>query len=179
MRVKVAVRRQPNQPSPRGSDNGPWRGAGSAGLDTAKLLRILPHRPPFLLIDRVLEIEPRKSARAIKSVSINEPVFQGHFPGLPIFPAVLCVEAMAQLMCVLVYASEAMDPSYQRFTFAGIDKAKFRQQITPGDQIEISVRVLQHRSNIWKCEGVASVDEVVCAEAELLAAVQDIDDSGA
>jgi 3-hydroxyacyl-[acyl-carrier-protein] dehydratase len=148
-------------------------------LDTAKLMRILPHRAPFLLIDRVLDIEPRKSARAVKCVSANEPVFQGHFPGEPIFPAVLCIEAMAQLMCVLVYASDGLDPSHQRFVFAGVDKAKFRQQITPGDQIEVSVRVLQHRSNIWKCEGIASVDDVVCAEAELLAAIQDLDDGGA
>jgi 3-hydroxyacyl-[acyl-carrier-protein] dehydratase len=146
-------------------------------LDIGKILRILPHRAPFLLIDRVLDIEPRKSARAIKCVSINEPIFQGHFPGLPTFPAVLCLEAMAQLMCVLAYASDGIDPRSQRFVFAGIDRAKFRHPIEPGDQIEIGVRVIQHRSNIWKCEGTAVVDEVICAEAELLAAIQDNDDA--
>lgn len=138
-------------------------------------MRILPHRAPFLLIDRVIDIEPRKSARAIKCVSVNEPFFQGHFPKEPTFPMVFCLEAMAQLMCILAYASEALDPSTQRFAFAGIDKAKFRQAIVPGDQIELTVRVMQHRSNIWKCEGVAMVDEVLCAEAELLAAIQDLE----
>ncbi len=169
------MKRSPS-PSSRASDAGALRPDRCANLDITKILRILPHRAPFLLIDRVLDIEPRKSARAVKCVSINEPVFQGHFPNVPIFPAVLCLEAMAQLMCVLVYASDAMDPSYQRFAFAGIDHAKFRHPITPGDQIVISVRVLQHRSNIWKCEGLATVDDVVCAEAELLAAIQDSDD---
>jgi 3-hydroxyacyl-[acyl-carrier-protein] dehydratase len=176
MRAKVAVKRAPFQQNPRASDLGLPQLPRGGGLDIAKILRILPHRAPFLLIDRVLDIEPRKSARGIKCVSVNEPVFQGHFPGMPVFPAVLCLEAMAQLMCILVYASQALDPQHQRFTFAGIDKAKFRQPITPGDQIEISVRVLQHRSNIWKCEGLAMVDDVVCAEAELLAAIQDQDD---
>jgi 3-hydroxyacyl-[acyl-carrier-protein] dehydratase len=175
MPAKVAVKRVPI-PSPRGSEAGPLQLPRGLGLDITKIQRILPHRAPFLFIDRVLDIEPRKSARAIKCVSVNEPIFQGHFPTLPVFPAVLCIEAMAQLMCVLVYASQGLDPSFQRFTFAGIDKAKFRQPITPGDQIEISVKVLQHRSNIWKCEGRAVVDEVVCAEAELLAAIQDEDD---
>jgi 3-hydroxyacyl-[acyl-carrier-protein] dehydratase len=145
-------------------------------LDIQKILRILPHRAPFLLLDRVIDLEPRKSARAIKCVSVNEPIFQGHFPGAPTFPAVLCLEAMAQLMCILAYASDGMDPAHQRFVFAGIDKAKFRHPITPGDQIEISVRVIQHRSNIWKCEGTATVDDVLCAEAELLAAIQDNDE---
>ncbi len=177
MLVKVAVRRLPI-PSQRPSDAGLLPLPRGLRLDIEKILRILPHRAPFLLIDRVLDIEPRKSARAIKCVSVNEPVFQGHFPGTPIFPAVLCLEAMSQLMCILAYASDAMDPKKQRFVFAGIDKAKFRQPITPGDQIEISVRVIQHRSNIWKCEGLAMVDDVLCAEAELLAAIQDNDDGG-
>ena len=144
-------------------------------LDITRILRILPHRAPFLLIDRVLDLEPRKSARAIKCVSYNEPYFAGHFPGEPVFPAVLCLEAMAQLMCVLAYASEAIDPKRQIFVFAGIDKAKFRHPIVPGDQLEVGVKVIQHRSNIWKCEGTAIVDNVLCAEAELLAAIQDRD----
>jgi len=147
-------------------------------LDIAKILRILPHRAPFLLIDRVVEIEPRKSARAVKCVTYNEPCMQGHFPGSPIFPAVLCLEAMAQLMCVLAYASDAIDPASQVFVFAGIDRAKFRHPITPGDRIVLDVRVLQHRSNIWKCQGQAIVDDVMCAEAELLAAIQDRDGVG-
>ncbi|MDD9937672.1 MAG: 3-hydroxyacyl-ACP dehydratase FabZ [Myxococcales bacterium] len=144
-------------------------------LDISKILRILPHRAPFLLIDRVLELSPRQSARAVKCVTYNEPFFPGHFPGTPIFPAVLCLEAMAQLMCVLAYASDAVDPNQHTFVFAGIDKAKFRHPITPGDQMIVGVEVIQHRQNIWKCHGTAVVDEVLCAEAELLAAIQDRD----
>ncbi len=148
----------------------------AVSLDITKILRILPHRSPFLLIDRILDLEPRKSARAVKCVTYNEPFFPGHFPGAPIFPAVLCLEAMAQLMCVLAYASEAIDPNLQMFVFAGIDKAKFRHPITPGDQVLIGVEVAQRRSNIWKCQGTAMVGDVLCAEAELLAAIQDRDD---
>ncbi|MDH5674192.1 MAG: 3-hydroxyacyl-ACP dehydratase FabZ [Myxococcales bacterium] len=147
-------------------------------FDINKILRILPHRSPFLLIDRVIELSPRKAARALKCVSYNEPFFPGHFPGAPIFPAVLSLEAMAQLMCVLAFASDAIDPASQLFVFAGIDKAKFRHPITPGDRLMIEVDVLQHRSNIWKCHGRAVVDDVLCAEAELLAAIQDRDDAG-
>jgi 3-hydroxyacyl-[acyl-carrier-protein] dehydratase len=145
-------------------------------LDITQILRILPHRSPFLLIDRILTLEPRKSARAIKCVTYNEPFFPGHFPGAPVFPAVLCIEAMAQLMCVLAYASDAIDPARQMFVFAGVDKAKFRHPITPGDQVLIGIKVVQRRSNIWKCEGTAMVDDVLCAEGELLAAIQDRED---
>jgi 3-hydroxyacyl-[acyl-carrier-protein] dehydratase len=142
-------------------------------IDIATLLRILPHRAPFLLLDRVIEVEPRRSARAVKAVSYNEPTIAGHFPGAPVFPAVLCIEAMAQLMCVLAYASDAIDVTTQMFVFAGVDKAKFRHPITPGDQMVIDVKVLQHRNNIWKCQGTVSVEDVLCAEGELLAAIQD------
>jgi 3-hydroxyacyl-[acyl-carrier-protein] dehydratase len=147
-------------------------------LDINKILRILPHRSPFLLIDRIIDLEPRKSARAVKCVTYNEPFFPGHFPGTPVFPAVLCLEAMAQLMCVLAYASDAIDPNLHTFVFAGIDKAKFRHPITPGDQVLIGIKVQQRRSNIWKCEGAALVGDVLCAEAELLAAIQDREDLG-
>jgi 3-hydroxyacyl-[acyl-carrier-protein] dehydratase len=145
-------------------------------LDGARIQRILPHRPPFLLLDRVIDVDPLKSARAIKCVSSNEPVIQGHFPGEPVFPAVMCIEALAQLFCVLLYLSRSIDPATQRFAFAGVEKAKFRQPIVPGDRIELTVTVLNHRSNIWKCAGTAVVDEVLCVEAELLAAIQDGDE---
>ncbi|HEY2736745.1 MAG TPA: 3-hydroxyacyl-ACP dehydratase FabZ, partial [Polyangiales bacterium] len=133
-------------------------------LDIARILRILPHRPPLLLIDRVIDIEPRKSARAVKCVSVNEPLLQGHFPGEPTFPSLLCIEAMSQLMCVLLYASRELDTNTQRFAFAGVEKAKFRQAIGPGDRIELAITVMNHRSNIWKCAGSASVDDVLCVE---------------
>ena len=162
--------------SPPRNDDGTLTPRG-VNLDITRILRILPHRPPLLLLDRVIDIEPRKSARAIKCVSVNEPVLAGHFPGEPVFPSVLCVEAMSQLVCVLLYASRAMDPAHQRFAFAGIEKAKFRQPIVPGDTLELAVSVVHHRSNIWKCSGTASVDDVLCVEAELLAAIQDIDEA--
>jgi beta-hydroxyacyl-ACP dehydratase FabZ len=144
-------------------------------LDVARISRILPQRPPFLLVDRVIDVEPGKFARAFKCVSANEPVCQGHFPGNPVFPSTLCIEAMSQLMCILLYVSRAFDATSQRFAFAGIDKAKFRQSVVAGDRIELSIRVLQHRSNIWRCAGTAKVDDVLCVEAELLAAIQDFD----
>jgi 3-hydroxyacyl-[acyl-carrier-protein] dehydratase len=150
--------------------------ARGVNLDIARILRILPQRPPLLLIDRVIDIEPRKSARAYKCVSVNEPVMQGHLAGEPVFPAVLCVEAMSQLICILLYASSAIDSS-QRYAFAGVEKAKFRQPIVPGDRVEFAINVIQHRSNIWKCAGTAHVDDVLCVEAELLAAVQDGDET--
>ena len=153
-----------------------WNGARGASLDVNKLLRILPQRPPMLLIDRVTDLEPRKSARAIKAVSANEPVVRGYVPVAPVFPSVLCLEAMSQLMCVLIYASEALDPTCQQFALAGVEKAKFRQSVVPGDRMEIHLRVITHRSNIWKCSGVISVDDVLCVEADLLAAIQDCED---
>ena len=146
-------------------------------LDIGKILRILPHRPPFVLIDRVLELEPRRSAVAIKCVTYNEPFFPGHFPGTPIFPAVLILEAMSQLMCVLACASNALDTQQQIFYFLGIEKAKFRHPVTPGDQMTLEVKVLRRRSNIWTCAGTATVGDVLCAEATLVAAMTDRDDA--
>lgn len=174
------MKRAPSlSPSPRRSSSLPpliGHGARGASLDVAKLLRILPHRPPMLLLDRVIDIEPRKTARGIKAVSANEPAVRGHFPTQPVFPPTLCLESMAQLMCVLIYASDALDPSCQQFALAGCEKVKFRQSVVPGDRMDIFVRVINHRSNIWKCSAVVSVDDVLCVEAELLAAIQDVED---
>jgi 3-hydroxyacyl-[acyl-carrier-protein] dehydratase len=130
----------------------------------------------MLMLDRVTEIEPRKSARGIKAVSANEPAVRGHFPTQPVFPSPLCLEALAQLMCVLIYASDALDPGCQQFALAGLEKVKFRQSVVPGDRMDLFVRVIHHRSNIWKCSGVVSVDDVLCVEAELLAAIQDCEE---
>jgi 3-hydroxyacyl-[acyl-carrier-protein] dehydratase len=166
--------RRPSSPSaslPIGSV-----GSRVGGLDVNKLLRILPQRPPALMLDRVTALEPRKSARGIKCVSANEPAVRGHFPSAPVLPAVLCLEALSQLMCVLIYASDGLDPSFQQYCLAGVEKAKFRQPIVPGDRIELSIRVLHHRSNIWKCSASAMVDEILCVEAELLAAIQDCEE---
>ncbi len=145
-------------------------------FDLTRILRILPHRAPFVLLDRVTEIEPRKSARALKCVTYNEPFFPGHFPGKPIFPGVLILEALAQLIGVLAYASEPFDSSQKIMYFMGIDRARFRAPVVPGDRMELAVEVIQRKSNIWKCAGTAKVDEALCAEAELLAAIVDRED---
>src|SRR5579884_4315516 len=116
----------------------------SGPLDITQIQAILPHRYPFLLIDRVLEIEPSKRIVAIKNVTINEPFFNGHFPGYPIMPGVLVVEAMAQTGCILLL-SEIPDREKKLVVFTGIDGAKFRRAITPGDQIRIEVDVLSFR----------------------------------
>lgn len=147
-------------------------------FDLTRILRILPHRAPFVLLDRVTEIEPRKSARALKCVTYNEPFFPGHFPGKPIFPGVLILEALAQLIGVLAYASEPFDSSQKIMYFMGIDRARFRAPVVPGDRMELEVEVIQRKSNIWKCAGTAKVDEALCAEAELLAAIVDREDGG-
>lgn len=147
-----------------------------ADLDIGRILRILPHRAPFLLIDRVLDLQPRQSARALKCVTYNEPFFAGHFPGAPIFPSVLALEAMAQLMGVLAYTSESTANGDKLFYFLGVERARFRHPIGPGDQAEIFVEVVQRRSNIWKCDGTVSVGDVLCAEARLLAALTDRED---
>ncbi len=145
-------------------------------LDITRILRILPHRAPFLLIDRVVDLQPRKSARAIKCVTYNEPFFPGHFPGHPVFPGVLILEALAQLSAVLAYASEPFDSNTKVLYFLGIDAAKFRKPVVPGDRLDLEVELARRKSNIWKTTGQASVDGVLCAQAELLAAVTERED---
>jgi 3-hydroxyacyl-[acyl-carrier-protein] dehydratase len=146
-------------------------------FDLPQILRILPHRAPFVLLDRIVDLQPRRSARALKCVTFNEPFFPGHFPGRPIFPGVLILEALAQLVAVLAYASEPFDNSQKHMYFMGIDRARFRAPAVPGDRLVLEVEVLQRKSNIWKCAGIATVDEALCAEGELLAAVVDRDDA--
>jgi 3-hydroxyacyl-[acyl-carrier-protein] dehydratase len=142
-------------------------------LDLERILRILPHRAPFLLLDRVTELQPRKSARGLKCVTYNEPFFPGHFPGQPIFPSVLIIEAMSQLLAVLAYASEPFDTSQKVLYFLGFDAAKFRRPVVPGDRMVLDVEIVQRRSNIWKAQATATVDGNLCAQAELLAALAD------
>jgi 3-hydroxyacyl-[acyl-carrier-protein] dehydratase len=146
-------------------------------FDLSQILRILPHRAPFLLLDRIVDLQPRQSARALKCVTYNEPFFPGHFPGRPIFPGVLILEALSQLVGVLAYASEPFDNNQKVMYFLGIDRARFRTPVVPGDRMVLDVEVLQRKSNIWKCSGMASVDDARCAEAELLAAIVDRDDT--
>lgn len=135
-------------------------------FDIQEILDFLPHRYPFLLIDRIVEFERAKRAVAIKNVTINEPFFQGHFPGHPIMPGVLVVEAMAQAGAVLML-SEMPDRHTKLAVFTGIDNAKFRRQVVPGDQLRIEVDVLSFRTRAGRMAGKATIDGKVACEATL------------
>ncbi len=139
-------------------------------MDTGQIMDFLPHRYPFLLIDRVVEMEAAKRIVAIKNVTINEPFFNGHFPGYPIMPGVLVVEAMAQAGCILLL-SEVADREQKLVVFTGIERAKFRRPISPGDQLRIEVDVLSFRPRAGRMEGRALVDGKLACEATLTCAV--------
>jgi 3-hydroxyacyl-[acyl-carrier-protein] dehydratase len=145
----------------------------SVKIEIPKILEILPHRYPFVLVDRVTEIVPGELIRGHKMVSYNEPWCQGHFPGHPIMPGVLIIEALAQVGGILAYASEPFDATSSLMYFLGIDKAKFRNTVTPGDRLDLEVQVLHHRSNVWKLKGEATVEGTLCASGELLASIVD------
>ena len=139
--------------------------------DLATIMRIIPHRYPFLLIDKVRDVEARTSAVGIKNVTFNEPHFQGHFPGAPIMPGVTIVEAMAQTAAVLVGLSVGFGEKAPLVYFMSIDKCKFRRKVVPGDVLELHVNVKRGSTRIWKFEGVAKVDGQVAAEAEFAAMI--------
>jgi 3-hydroxyacyl-[acyl-carrier-protein] dehydratase len=144
-------------------------------LQISKILEILPHRYPFVMVDRVTEVVPEQTIRGHKMVSANEPWCQGHFPGKPVMPGVLILEALAQLGGILAYASEPFDVSRSAMYLLGIDKAKFRHTVTPGDRLDLFVEVMQHRTNTWKLKGEATVEGTLCAQAELLSSIIDRD----
>ena len=140
-------------------------------MDIHEILRYLPHRPPFLLIDRVLSIVPGQSIVALKNVTMNEAFFTGHFPGNPVMPGVLILEALAQAGGVLAYRSTESSPEDGTlYLFAGIDNARFRRMVAPGDQLTLEVSLLRTRKEIWKLEGKAYVDGELACSAELLSA---------
>jgi 3-hydroxyacyl-[acyl-carrier-protein] dehydratase len=145
----------------------------SVRLHIPKILDILPQRYPFVMVDRVTELIAGESIRGHKCVSANEPWCQGHFPGQPILPGVLIVESLAQIGALLAYASEPFDVSNSLMYFLGIDKVKFRNTVVPGDRLDLFVEVIQHRSNVWKLKGEATVDGTLAAQGELLASVID------
>jgi 3-hydroxyacyl-[acyl-carrier-protein] dehydratase len=141
--------------------------------DPRDILRLLPHRYPFLLVDRVVEMEPRRRIVAVKNVTFNEPYFQGHFPGDPVMPGVLIVEAMAQAGALMLLHGREDEKNGKLFLFTGIDAARFRRPVVPGDQLRITVEVLKLRSTTCKLHGVAEVDGRLCAEADVFSAMVD------
>jgi 3-hydroxyacyl-[acyl-carrier-protein] dehydratase len=140
-------------------------------MDIKEIQKFLPHRYPFLLVDRIIEIEPGTKAIGIKNVTFNEGFFQGHFPGQPIMPGVLIIEAMAQVAGLLAFCSGANVG--KTVYFMSIEKAKFRKPVVPGDQLRLEINVLHQRGNVWKFSGNAIVEEKVAAEAEFTAMVTD------
>ncbi len=139
--------------------------------DILKIMNLLPHRYPFLLVDRVLEIIPGERIVALKNVTINEPFFQGHFPKSPIMPGVLIIEAMAQAGGVLAFDSLPKEKQGALVYFMGMDKVKFRKPVTPGDQLIFEISILKQRLNAIKMEGVAKVNESLVAEAQFMATI--------
>lgn len=139
-------------------------------MDIAEIMSILPHRYPLLLIDRVVEMEPKKRIVAIKNVTFNEPHFTGHFPGFPIMPGVLIIEAIAQAGGALLL-TEIPDRETKLMVFTGIDDAKFRRPVIPGDQLRIEVTVLNWRTSAVRMRGIATVDGKVACEATVMCAL--------
>lgn len=141
-------------------------------LDIAGIMRFLPHRYPFLLVDRITSLEQYKFVQAYKCVSFNEPFFQGHFPNLPVMPGVMIVEAMAQAGAFLVYESDNPDIFVDNlFMFTGIEHVRFRRPVVPGDRLDLRCDLIRKKMQLWKMRGTAHVDGVLAAEAELTAAI--------
>ena len=141
-------------------------------MDIRGIMQSIPHRYPFLLLDRVLEMESGTRIVAMKNVSMNEPFFQGHFPGIPVMPGVLIVEAMAQAGAVMML-HDMPDKDAKLVYFTGIDRARFRRTVVPGDQLMMTVEVLKRRSRTCKMKARAEVDGQLAAEAEILSALVD------
>ncbi|MBP7001589.1 3-hydroxyacyl-ACP dehydratase FabZ [Amaricoccus sp.] len=144
--------------------------------DILAIKRMIPHRYPFLLIDRVVNIDKGKSAVGLKMVTVNEPHFEGHFPVRPVMPGVMIVEAMAQTAAVLVVETLDLVGSDALVYFMSIEGAKFRQTVTPGDRLELHIAILRGRGKVWKFTGEARVDEALVAEAEFTAMIIPPDD---
>ena len=139
-------------------------------LDVNQIQKLLPHRPPFLLVDRVVELEADKRIVAVKCVTMNEPFFVGHFPGQPVMPGVLILEALAQTAAILALSSMTPEDRAGKITyFMAIDGARFRKPVVPGDRLELHVAVLRNKGSVLKVKGEAKVDGQVVAEGELMA----------
>ncbi|MEY4929220.1 MAG: hypothetical protein RL279_959 [Pseudomonadota bacterium] len=148
----------------------------STGMDIHEILDHLPHRYPFILIDRVTSMELGNEIVALKNVTINEPFFPGHFPYHPVMPGVLIVEAMAQAAAILSFKTMGVKPSDDSvYYFAGIDSARFKRPVSPGDQIVFNVKIDRIIKGIWKYSGLASVDGQIVAEAQMMCILKAID----
>ncbi|GMG87515.1 3-hydroxyacyl-ACP dehydratase FabZ [Biformimicrobium ophioploci] len=144
-------------------------------MDVQEIREYLPHRYPFLLLDRVVELELGKTIRAYKNISVNEEVFNGHFPEAPIFPGVMIVEAMAQACGVLGFKTLGQKPADgYLYLFAGIDDVRFKRQVVPGDRLDLEAEVISERRGIWKFAGKATVDGQLAASASILCAVKKV-----
>lgn len=144
-------------------------------MDIHQILEHLPHRYPILLVDRVLECDPGKTIHALKNVSINEPFFQGHYPHHPVMPGVLIIEALAQAAAILSFKTLGNQPSENSvYYFVGIDGARFKKPVSPGDQLNLHVEVIANKRGLWKFKAEARVDGQIAAEAELMCTVRTI-----
>ena len=141
--------------------------------DILAVMEKLPHRYPFLLVDRVIKLIPNDKIVALKNVTFNEPFFQGHFPGKPVMPGVLIIEAMAQAGGILAYETAPSDKRDRLIYFMGMDRVRFRKMVFPGDQIIFEAKILKFRSKVAKMSGTATVDDQLVAEAELMASFGD------
>ena len=144
-------------------------------MDIHKILEYLPHRYPFLMVDRVLSCEAGKNIVALKNVTMNEPFFPGHFPHHPVMPGVMIIEALAQAAAILTFSTEGhkADPNILYY-FVGIDNARFKKPVTPGDSLHLDVSLTRHIRGLWKFHGKARVDDVVAAEADLLCTIRHV-----
>ena len=141
-------------------------------IDVKEIMQILPHRYPFLLVDRIESLKEGEEIVGIKNVSVNEPFFVGHFPGNPIMPGVLIIEAMAQVGGVLAFHSSPKEWAGSLVYFMGIDKVRFRKPVVPGDQLRLKLTTIRQKQKVFKMRGEAYVDETLVAEAELMAVIE-------
>ncbi len=149
-------------------------------LDIQQVLEHLPHRFPMLLVDRVLEVEPGKNIKALKNVTINEPFFPGHYPHAPVMPGVLVIEALAQAAAILAFVTMKTLPNAKSmYYFVGIDNARFKKPVLPGDQLTLDVTITRTMRGLWKYRALAWVDDAVAAEADLMTTYKMVADSDA
>jgi 3-hydroxyacyl-[acyl-carrier-protein] dehydratase len=144
-------------------------------MDINEIMKVLPHRYPFLLIDRVVSFDPNETLVATKNVTINEPFFQGHFPGHPVMPGVLIIEAMAQTAALLAFQSlDITKPENHVVYFVGIDQARFKKPVAPGDQLIITAEIIRNLKGIWKFSAKAEVDGKIASEAVLMCTMREV-----